>query len=217
MVTSTQTDCQALLGPDPRPKIDPSSGQKSLAHHKVPLSSPLIYRKRGTKRSSPLLSRYGVPSSQRIISPGLLLKHFAAIVRFLGEHWGFSPPEREGLIRLLRLWCCYGVVYPKASQAAELPGCSKRTFWRMIAKAIKMDLIVVINRFIQREEAQISNLYRLDKLLIVLARYLAEHGVRFSDAWIQPFLRLIGSVFWGGIRRWRFSACTIPPGGGPGG
>jgi hypothetical protein len=43
---------------------------------------------------------------------------------------------------------------------------------------------------------QISNLYLLHKLLLVIARYLAEHGVQFFEKWLRPYLSMPGRSFW---------------------
>jgi hypothetical protein len=41
----------------------------------------------------------------------------------------------------------------------------------------------------------------LDRLLLVIARYLAEHGVPFYQKWLQPYLAMSGSQFWPLFRR----------------
>ena len=99
-------------------------------------------------------------------------------------------------MRLLRLWAYYGQVYPKESQITEDPGCSKTTFWRTIRLLQDEGLVHVINRYVVRPHAQISNLYRLDRLILVIARYLAEHGTQFYQDWLRPYLSLPGATFW---------------------
>ena len=75
-----------------------------------------------------------------------------------------------------------------------------------------MNLLKVVRRFLIRAEAQISNLYLLDNLLIVIARYLAEHGTGFLEKWLQPYLTMPGLKFWRQI--WLLPA---PGPGGPAG
>ena len=141
--------------------------------------------------------RYGVSSEYRILTKGMLNKHFDKIVHCLRDVVGLPTCEREAALALLRFWAYYGEVYPKASQCCSKPGCSKATFWRAVMYLKDLGLIRTIPRFLIREHAQISNLYRLDKLLIVIARYLAEHGVQFLERWLKPYLSMAGSLFWG--------------------
>lgn len=200
------------------PQLDQSQApsEKTLAHHKVP-SAPeekteaartpaarIIYKKDDQSIEEP----YGVPKKLQIITPGILRKHWHNIRRFLKHQIGLTTAEREGIFRLLRLAAYYPKVYPKASQIAENPGCSKRTFWRAIAKLKKMGLITVINRFLIREEAQISNLYVLRKLCLAISRYLHEHSVHFNQAWLKPFLSMPARRFWQAIKKWPW---TIGP------
>ena len=194
------------------PQNEPSQppAETTMAHHKAfpSLSSEkdaerqhttqIIHKFNGESIDKP----YGVPSSQRILTPGLLQKHFHSIRRFLEHDLGLSTAEREAVLRLLRLQAYYSNVYPKASQVAEQPGCSKRTFWRAIDKLKRQGLVAVINRFVIREEAQISNLYVLRKLMLAIIRYLHEHSVKFHQAWLQPFLSMPGAHFWRAIKKW---------------
>lgn len=160
--------------------------QKAMIHHKV------IYRNRYNKEYKP----YGVSSSHRVLSPQLLFKKFYCIRDCLEHVIGLTPGQRETMLRLLRLWAYYGKVYPKQSQVSIEPGCSKATYWRTIHILEELGLVQVINRYIIRPRAQISNLYRFDKLLIILARYLAEHGVQFWEKWLKPYLTMPGFQFW---------------------
>lgn len=144
-------------------------------------------------------STYGVLSSHRVLSPQLLFKKFYLVRDCLESPLGLALGEREALLRLLRLWAYYGKVYPKASQICEEPGCSKATYWRAIRKLRDRGLVQVINRYICRPHAQISNLYLFNKLLVIIARYLAEHGTRLSEKWLQPLLTMPGSQFWPNI------------------
>ncbi|GAI25219.1 unnamed protein product, partial [marine sediment metagenome] len=73
----------------------------------------------------------------------------------------------------LRLFFYYGQVYPKAADVADQEYISKRTFWRAINKLKALGTVEVINRYINHK--QISNLYRIDKLILMIARFIAEH------------------------------------------
>lgn len=166
----------------------------SMIHHKEGGNRLLIvYRERLYCRDK----GYGVSSSQRVLSPQLLFKRYDLIRKCLQDLLGLSTAQREVTLRLLRYWAYYGQVYPKEAQVTEEQGCSKATFWRTISLLEQLGLIHVINRYVIRHHAQISNLYRFDKLLIVIARYLAEHGTAFLEKWLQPYLQLPGQVFWG--------------------
>lgn len=193
-----------------QPDQSPAPSQKTLAHHKVVPPFPskdgaprkfnpkIIYKLNGQSIDRP----YGVPKKRRTITPGLLRKHWSAIRRFLTYQVGLTTAEREAILRLLRLQAYYPNVYPKAAQICQEPGCSTRTFWRAIAKLRQAGLITVVNRFLIREEAQISNLYILRKLVLAITRYLHEHGVRFSQAWLKPFLSMPARRFWRAIKKW---------------
>lgn len=190
----------------------------SMIHHNVsPLPHRYIIRSYKDLSTSP----YGVSSSRRILSPQLLLKRYDQVRDFLEGTLGLTTAQREVVLRLLRYWAYYGKVYPKACSIAHdssrvvaarygfikespldctgQPGCSKATYWRTIKLLKELGLIHVINRFLIRPYAQISNLYRLDKLVLVIARYLAEHGTRFWEKWLEPYLELSGSLFWTGV------------------
>lgn len=156
-----------------------------LAHHK-PLSS--------TYDSTILKGlTYGVPTARRLLTPGIFNRQYARIRDYLFSI-GLTDAEREVALNLIRLYCYYGKVYPKASQFSEYPGCSRRTFWRAIAKLEELGTIDRINRYLHHR--QISNVYRLDKLILILARYLAEHGYRFIDTFAEAILRMTSNSFW---------------------
>lgn len=135
---------------------------------------------------------YGVPSDRKILSPSLFHKRYDLIRHYLVSI-GLTTADREAILRLLRLYCYYGRCYPKAAQIAEDPGCSKRSFWRAIAKLSNMGMIEVSNRFHQGR--QISNTYRLDKLVAILARFLAEHGSQFTGFALYV-IKALGADFW---------------------
>lgn len=166
----------------------------SMIHHNdhTPIFR-IIYKSRGGSSPPP----YGVSSSQRVITPGLFLNKFDYIRNCLDHVLGLTTGQREVTLRLLRFWAYYGHVYPKESSITNDPGCSKATFWRTIRILRDLGLIRVVNRYVIRPHAQISNLYRFDKLLLVIARYLAEHGHAFREKWLEPYLTLPGRVFWG--------------------
>jgi hypothetical protein len=134
-----------------------------------------------------------VPTERRLLSPGIFNKKFDRIRDYLANV-GLTPAEREIALNLLRLYCYYGKVYPKASAFTDVGGCSKRSFWRAIAKLEELGLIDRINRYLYH--LQISNSYRLDKLILILARWLAEHGHQFTDKFTLALLRLTDHSFW---------------------
>lgn len=178
--------------------IDTSHSPESMIHHKS--SRPIrSYNKIVYYRG--IGKRYGVSSSHRVITPGLFNKKYDRIRDCLELTLGRGGAQREVILRLLRLWAYYGYVYPKESMITTEPGCSKATFWRTIRLLEELGLIQVVNRFIMRPHAQISNLYRLDRLVVVLARYLAEHGVGFSEEWLTPALTMPGRLFWSFLDR----------------
>lgn len=176
--------------------VDSPLNSDSMIHHKP---YPHIPRKIIVSYSKLHERPYGVSSSRRILSPQLLAKKYDLIRDCLEHVLGLTTAEREVVLRLLRYWAYYGYVYPKEATITEQPGCSKATFWRTIRLLKSLGLVMVINRYVICAHAQISNLYRLDRLLILIARYLAEHGTR---AWhksiepliLMPFAQFIESV-----------------------
>ena len=183
----------------------PPPEQQPLAHRNASLLRyPSNKEKREPGDSRDLYS-YGVPTSRKILTIELYNKRFDEIRHYLEQNIGLTLAERDGILRMLRIYAYYGRVYPKASQIADdfgnmIPGCSKRSFWRAIAKLREDGLIQVRNRFLHGR--QISNCYRLDKLILCLVRWLLEHGSRylnllklprelFDALHIQNFWRLI--------------------------
>ena len=158
--------------------------QQPLAHRNA---SPSIYPLNGDKRvpgNSRNLYSYGVPTSRKILTCELYIKRFDEIRHYLDRNIGLTLAERESILRVLRIYAYYGRVYPKASQIASdfgnmVPGCSKRSFWRAIAKLREDGLVQVHNRYLHGR--QISNCYRLDKLILCLVRWLLEHGKRYLN------------------------------------
>lgn len=166
----------------------------SMIHHNVsPSGGKLIVSYSTIKRGIP----YGVSPACRVLSPQLLLKKYDLVRECLKHTIKLSIAEREVTLRLLRFWAYYGNVYPKASTITADPGCSKATFWRTMQLLKELGLVRVVNRYVVRPHAQISNLYRLDRLVLVIARYLAEHGVPFREKWLTPYLVMPGRLFWG--------------------
>ncbi len=167
---------------------------EAVIHHKVHWYTDIVvYSSRGVRLPSP----YGVSRPQRALSPQVLLKRFDQVRDCLQYAVGLTTGQREVTLKLLRLWTYYGQVYPKASTFSDEPGSSRSMFWRTIKVLSEHGLVNVVNRFLIREHAQISNLYRFDKLLILIARYLAEHGQEFREKWLQPYLSIAGCLFWG--------------------
>lgn len=176
-----------------------------LAHRNASLSIYSGNRDKKVSGDSRELYSYGVPTGRKILTVELYNKRFDEIRHYLDRNIGLTLAEREGILRMLRIYAYYGRVYPKASQIADdfgnmALGCSKRSFWRAIAKLREDGLIQVHNRYLHGR--QISNCYRLDKLILCLVRWLLEHGERylnllslprelFDALHIQNFWRLI--------------------------
>ncbi len=179
-----------------------------MIHHKprLPRKKVIVYYN-GIERGNP----YGVSRSRRILSPGLLLKKFDYIRDCLQYTIGLTTAQREATLRLLRYWAYYGHVYVKEAQVTSEPGCSKVTYWRTIRLLRELGLVQVINRYVIRPHAQISNLYRLDRLALLLARYLAEHGTRFREKWLSPALTMPGQQFWSDLLGGLSSGCRGSP------
>jgi len=135
-----------------------------------------------------------------MLNPGLLLKKHDYIRAYL-VRLGLTAAEREITFHLLRLYAYYGKVYPKAQEFTEDGGCSKRSFWRAVAKLEEQGVIDRINRYLHH--LQISNAYRLDKLVLCLVRYLAEHGCPFLDEFTQNIIHQTAGPFWAVIHTLR--------------
>lgn len=163
-----------------------------MIHHKERRRTPYLLLYKGSNIDIP----YGVSQSRRVISPQLLFKRFNQVRDCLQYALGVSPAGREVIIRQLTLWAYYGKVYPKQATICAEPGCSKATYWRTIRHLKERGLIEVVNRYIFRHHAQISNLYRLDNLVLLIARYLAEHGQQFREKWLKPYLQLPWTALW---------------------
>jgi len=163
--------------------------QQPLAHRNTSLSIPPSNRGKTEPGNSRYLYSYGVPMKRKILTCELYNKRFDEIRHYLDRNMGLTLAEREGILRLLRIYAYYGRVYPKASQIADdfgnmIKGCSKRSFWRAIAKLREDGLVQVHNRYLHGR--QISNCYRLDKLILCLVRWLLEHGKRYLNLLSLP-------------------------------
>ncbi|MBA7659674.1 hypothetical protein ES703_67661 [subsurface metagenome] len=169
-----------------------TTAQKPLAQRN---SSTYLPKNTPPYNSDTILERltYGVPTERRLLSPGIFNKKFDRIRDYLVTI-DLTPSERQIVLQLLRLYAYYGKVYPKASEFSPLPGSSIRTFWRAVAKLEELGLVDRINRYLHH--LQISNAYRLDKLILILARWLAEHGYPFTDKFTLAILRLTDRSFW---------------------
>jgi len=169
-----------------------TTAQKPLAHRNA---TSHISNNSIPSYSNTILERltYAVPTPRRLLSPGIFNKKFDRIRDYLANI-ELTPAERHVILNLLRLYCYYGKVYPKASEFTDERGCSKRTFWRAVAKLEELGLIDRINRYLHH--LQISNAYRLDKLVLILVRWLAEHGHPFTNNFTLALLRLTNHSFW---------------------
>ncbi len=176
-----------------------------MAHHNsIPLTGPpltFFYRRRKSKSLTFSRKPYGVPSPHRVLPQGVIFKRWRDVQAFYRVTLGLTKPQRAVVSELVRLWMIKGEVYAKASQVAEASNVGVRTFWRTISRLEGLKMIQVFNRYVQREWAQISNLFRMEKLIFALARFLAECGERNLGPMMARFLALPGREFWSRI--WR--------------
>jgi len=163
-----------------------------LAHRNV-LPLPFIKQSSTNLRSSFPLRGYGVPAHQRLLPPGHFNRFYALINRYL-QSLDLTPNQANVTLQLIHLYTYYGKTYPKANQFSDQAGCSKRTFWRAIAKLEQLQVIERINRYLNH--LQISNLYRLDKLILILARLIAEQGHNFTNSFTRQILKQTDGNFW---------------------
>ncbi|MBA7696112.1 hypothetical protein ES703_104754 [subsurface metagenome] len=136
---------------------------------------------------------YGVPPKRRILTAGVLRKRHSLIVDCL-VMLGFPNWRRSVILELVRLYAYYGKVYPKAKHIAEDAYCSKRTFWRTIAGMEQDGLIQRDNRYLNH--LQISNAYRLDRLVLILVRYITEHAEHLFAKDAPDLIFKPADVFW---------------------
>lgn len=174
-----------------------------MAHHNsIPSSSQpstYYYHVRGSKTHTTSRIPYGVPSPGAVLPRGVLFKRWRDSQTFFRSTLQLTQPQRAVVSELVRLWMIKGRVYPTAEQVAKAAGVSVRTFWRTIKRLEEMRMVQVVNRYVQREWAQISNLFRLERLIFALARFLAECGERNLGPMMARFLALPGREFWSKI------------------
>lgn len=142
---------------------------------------------------------YGMSSYRRILPKELFFKRYDRIRECLERVLGLSTAEREFTLRAARFGSYYGNCYAKISALCEEPGCSKSTAFRVLRKLKEQGLVRVIPRYLQPYRRQISSLILFHRLFLLIARYLAEHGVGFLEEWLKPALAMPGRLFWSQI------------------
>lgn len=170
----------------------PASPEEVIHHNRTPGTPNMRIIHRGDTPTPP----YGVSRGPRPLTPHHVLKRHGQIRDGLRELVGLTSGEIEVVVRLLRFYVWYGDVYPKAATVARSPGCSTATFWRAIRKLRDHRLVSVVNRYVVRDHAQISNLYRLDRLVLIIAKYLSERTGWIWPDWIHPVLDMTWPTFW---------------------
>lgn len=148
-------------------------------------------------------SYYGVSKARRALSPQLFFKRYDQIRDCLESVLGLSIAEREFTLRAATFGAYYGNCYAKISTLCQEPGCSKATAFRVLRKLKDQHLIEVIPRILTPFRRQISSLITFQKLFLLIARYLAEHGAQFFERWLQPYLSMPGCQFWSRKLVWR--------------
>ncbi|KKN21796.1 hypothetical protein LCGC14_0921760 [marine sediment metagenome] len=165
---------------------------EQVAQRKAPIHTSTNIPIVNTERLLESLT-YGVPPQRRIITAGVFRKRLD-LIRDCLMSLGYPTWRRSIILELVRLYAYYGKVYPKASHIAEDAYCSKRTFWRAVQQLEQDGLIERSNRFLHH--LQISNCYRLDKLILILTRYITEHAEHQFAEHAPDFLFQTGKVFW---------------------
>lgn len=178
-----------------------------MIHHNVSYQSKGIYHySNGIRVPTP----YGVSRACRALSQQALIRKDSQILAFLRGTLGLTVKQVIVVTDLLRLWCYYGTVYPKQATMTERPQGSKATFWRTIALLKEKQLVAVVNRYVRREEAQISNLYILDKLVLAIAKYLSEKGHKFAQQWLKPLFQMDWQDFWASYYDGQVTGAPLP-------
>ncbi len=188
-----------------------------MIHHKLRsnglIKEYLLYRE-GIDRT------YDVSKTYRILTPSLLNKRYDNVRRCLSDVVGLTKAQTRVALNLLRFWAYYGQITPRASTIAgeydETPQMAvwraehnmgapphrgevgTATVWRTVRRLSELGLMRAIPRRRIHPHAKISTFFNLTGLLIVIARYLAEHGVQFFEKWLKPYLSMPGSQFWQG-------------------
>jgi hypothetical protein len=161
-------------------------------HNVVTLYSYIYTCSKATERSL----RYAVPKHYRKISPTLLNKHHRTIHSFMLSALRLTHKQTRVAEILLRLWCYYGHVYPKAQTIADECMVSKRTVWRTIQILEDMHFISRNARYFTPSRNRISNSYDCSQFCTAIAFLLYEKSVKLKYGWLQPYFRIPGSVFW---------------------
>ena len=207
-------------------------------NNSTPPSNSLIHHKEGRSHNYIVLRyqdtvlppTYGASIASRVLPVSLFRKKEVQIKQCLNVTVGLTKSQVEAAMRLLRLQAYYRFVYPSADQVCgrrkyefgmrfePFPGyvppkrhhwgTSRASFWRAIKVLKDIGLIEVVNRYVLRPHAQISNLYRLDRLIMLLAKYLAERGEHGYPPELRPLLSLPWPDFWPTLRGRFFH---IPP------
>jgi len=181
----------------------------SMSHHKVTLSRN---KKLIVSYYDKVDKPYGRTLPYRFFSPELLRKKFDLICDCLAGAVRLSPGQLRTTLALLTLQAYYPTVYPKVAQLADQAGCSTKTAGRAIRRLEELGLLKRLPRYVLRPHAQISNLYLLKRLIILIVRYLAEHGTHFWEKWLRSYLSMPGSQFWSQI--WQGPGDRAGPGVG---
>ncbi|MBA7607859.1 hypothetical protein ES703_15028 [subsurface metagenome] len=201
--TDSSSPSESNSQKDLAPPNENTTNPKAVAHYNaLPRYLKRIYYKKGIRE----VEGYGVQAKRRILTVGLFHKRHDDICHSLSS-FGLAIRQRDAILKLLELYCHYGKVYPKAEQVADDEYISKRTFWYAIGKLRSIGLIRVVNRYFNHR--QISNLYRLDKLVVMIARILAEHGQQFND-FATKLLTFFNS-FWQDIGIAEFNLSELAP------
>lgn len=178
-------------------------GKNIMAHYNV--SSPERSKENLELTPKKTPESYSVP---KCISQSMFSRRGDIIREFLAGTIGLTDLETTAILKMVQLYAHYGKVYPKAQTLADDCGqlangyssynmVSKRTTWRAIKKLEDMGLLRRQNQFYQDntgEVRQTSNIYHLDKLVLMLARRLAEAGQAIHNR----FLAMMGKLgnFW---------------------
>lgn len=124
-------------------------------------------------------------------------RHFSTIRDFF-KGLGFSNFERETMLKLLNFNSYYGAnVFPSIPYLATDCQVSQRTVQYALAKAEDIGLLERQARHYQDAEGKVkqrSNLFRLDKLVLMVLKVISEHGEVLAKA----VLRMLNSFgnFW---------------------
>jgi len=141
---------------------------ETMAHHKVSSTYNVIFIKK--EDTEP----YAVPLASKTLSKADYCRHYDDIRELLKGPLSLSNFERDVAFQLIRFGVYYGRVYPKASTLADQCQVSKRAVWRAIARLRGLGVIKSYPVFINGY--QTSSWYRMDKLFLMMAQFIAERG-----------------------------------------